>query len=280
MKGIENVNASVKLSEERAAETLQEQTKHIALKPSFFKRSISAIALTLLALSVLFLSVMSFSSGLAVAAPYGVSSVTNLRNETWTAPSTKLVNTTGGSISVIVLNATSQNLRWKAYVGNVSGSYVLADSSGSRIFDWTMTNPTGEVYATRYSGTLNWSNIQCAQKSHVEAENIALGHNSVDDNITATFNRTEHSLFYVADRIFENNECNHTAFTYVNNQTQTSRFDEILLYDGSHLVYTTLIESNSIGFDGTRYDFQMLVPERGSDGWGGATPYYFYVEIT
>jgi hypothetical protein len=65
------------------------------------------------------------------------------------------------------------------------------------------------------------------------------------------------------------------------------------LYDGTNLtdysagvIYAALIENDVSGYNGndpvdnTTYDFQMLVPEVGTDTWTSSTAYYFYVELT
>ena len=45
-------------------------------------------------------------------------------------------------------------------------------------------------------------------------------------------------------------------------------------------VYATIMEQDTIGFDGDRYDFQMIVPENGNQSFSGATAYYIYIELT
>jgi len=51
------------------------------------------------------------------------------------------------------------------------------------------------------------------------------------------------------------------------------------LSDGVNTVYATIMEEDVTGYDGSKYDFQMIVPEDGSPGFSGATAYYIYVEI-
>jgi hypothetical protein len=71
----------------------------------------------------------------------------------------------------------------------------------------------------------------------------------------------------------------------VNNESQDSDFEEIILYDGTdHLngdiVYATILEQNLAGYNNNQFDFQMIVPENGAPTWTSSTPYYFYVELT
>jgi hypothetical protein len=51
------------------------------------------------------------------------------------------------------------------------------------------------------------------------------------------------------------------------------------LYDSTSIIYATILENDLAGYDGQTYDFQMLVPENGSQGFTGATAYYLYVEL-
>jgi hypothetical protein len=204
---------------------------------------------------------------------------------------TSYVNTTGGSITTMVLNATSQNLRWKAFVGNVSGTLTLDDASGNTIFDWATSSVGGEIYATRSSNAINWNNINCTwgvtrsptNRTIEENENRLMNHTSPADNITATFSTKNHTGFYVNNIYISSNSC-YSIHTYINSTKQYTNFEEILLYDGTNstngaIVYTSIIEQDRRGFDNETYDFQMIVPENGAQGFRSSTPYYFYAEL-
>jgi hypothetical protein len=222
-------------------------------------------------------------AGLASAIPSGPT-ITVVSNETKQPASATLLNTTGGSITIMVLNATTQNLRWKAYVGNVSGTLTLDDADDNTLFDWSLTHVIGEVYATRQSGIINWSGINCSNETHITAEEKALNHTSQDDNITKTFDESTHQGFYIGTREILQNTCA-AVHTYVNSSSQTSNFEEVVLYDGTNetngkVVYATPLEQDQYGFDNNLYDFQMILPEVGLATWTSSTAYYFYVELT
>lgn len=217
------------------------------------------------------------------AAPSGPV-ITFISNETKQPASARVINTTGGSITTMVLNATTQNPRWKAYVGNVTGALTLDDANDNTIFDWTLTNVVGEIYATRASASINWSGANCSNSTHISLEEKALNHSNKDDNITRTFNSQSHGGFYVGAREILPNTC-FSVRTYVNSSTQSSNFEEIILYDGTNetngnVVYATPLEQNAYGFDNNTYDFQMIVPENGLAAWSSSIAYYFYVELT
>ncbi len=228
--------------------------------------------------AILAISLVQLSS----STPNGVT-LTTVSNTTGSGAAAGMLNSTGGSITTIRLNGTTQNVHWKAFLGNVSGRLSLDDAAGMTVYDWTLTSQTGEVYATRKSETVIWDNISCANLTHIENENAALNHTNRDDNITATFPSKNHTLFYVGTASFTANSC-YSIHTYVNDTAQDQLFQEMLLYDGSNstngnIVFGTTLEQDSYGFNNLTYDFQMIVPENGASSWASSTAYYFYMEL-
>ena len=219
-----------------------------------------------------------FSISFAFAyTPEGPDEVVNGTSTTKQSVDSVMVNMSGGTITPINLSATIQNPRWKAFVGQVTGSYTLDDSSGSTIYDWALSTITGRVYATRISSAIAWENINCSTSAQLTSENTAMSHTSPNDNITATFSGSTYSPFYVGPVLIPNT-CP-SLQTYTNNVSNTN-FQEIALNAGSgNMVFATIINEDATGYNGQAYDFQMIVPEVGSAGYTGATPYYLYVEI-
>jgi hypothetical protein len=220
----------------------------------------------------------------AGAAPDGVNVVVDA-NETKTSTGAyNLSSVPGGYVATMNITSTSQNPRWKAFVGQVEGTFTLDDSTGSTIYDWSTTATGGEVYATRNATTILWGSVQCANTTLMEFENGEMSHSNADDNITATFNGTTHDEFFVGSVNITTDTCP-TLNTYIGNSTQDVSFEEIVLTDSSvdtsgNLIYVTIMEDDVTGFDGADYDFQMIVPENGGDGFTGSTAYYLYVELS
>jgi hypothetical protein len=239
----------------------------------------SFMATSLLIAVLVFIGIANF----VIAVPSGPT-ITFISNETKEPAGALTINTSGGSITKVVLNATTQNPRWKAYVGNVTGTLTLDDANDNTIFQWSLTTITGEVYATRFSGTINWSGVNCSNSTHLANEDKALNHTNRDDNITATFNEKVHRGFFVGTREILQNTC-FSVHTYINSSSQQANFEEIALYDGTNesngnIIYTSPLEQEMYGFDNNTYDFQMIVPEVGLATWTSSTAYYFYVELT
>jgi hypothetical protein len=239
-------------------------------------------------LAALFLAVVFMFKAYAV--PVGPT-ITEISNTTMSEAGGQMLNSTnngstsgvaGGYIFTINLDSNQKNEKWKAYVGNVTGKFALADSNGYAIYDWTLTGSvTGEVYATRASGAISWGSTNCSTLEQIEAENTAMNHNSAQDNITATFDAQDNDEFEIAGGTIVENDC-YTTNLYVDGSAPgDDAFEEVLLYDGSNLVYAAIIENNHDAYMDSNepYDFQMIVAEDGRATWSSSTPYYFYVEL-
>jgi hypothetical protein len=216
---------------------------------------------------------------LGISLPTGPDDINITSNTSKSTTGGYEVNLSGGYIGKLNLTASIQNLRWKAFVGWVNGLFTLEDSSGSKIYDWSLTQISGQVYATRASGTISWGDIACASITNMEDENIALSHTSVDDNLTTTFSSSTHSALVVGGVPIGTNACDFSLNTYVDGTTQDTDFEEIVLTDTTNIIYATILEDNATGFDNHGYDFQMIVPENGSSVWSGIIPYYLYIEL-
>ncbi|MBW2990749.1 hypothetical protein KY348_03525 [Candidatus Woesearchaeota archaeon] len=189
----------------------------------------------------------------------------------------------GGEIITLVLDLEQQNDAWKAYVGNVTGTYVLKSSNNFSIYEWPIgTSVDGEVYISR-NDSLNFSSgaITCATLTEMSADNTFFGLSSTaTDNVNGTFNATNHSALVVGENNLGENTCYAIAL-WVNDTVQTPSpsavFQEVALHDGINMVYTSIINNNRVGFDNTTtYDFQAIIPENRS---GTGTQYFFYLEL-
>lgn len=204
--------------------------------------------------------------------------------------SAQMVNTSGGTITPVNISAVVVNPRWKAFVGNVSGTFVLSDASGYRIYDWSIGTVRGVVFASRENGTgsILWASdqIACATAGEITTEMSDMAHTNANDNISATFNSTDsknHNAFYVGDQQISANTCNFSINTYTDNSSTDDMFEEVILSDNEggdeDIIYTAILEQDATGYNDDTYDFQMIVPEKGTQGWTGSTAYYLYVQL-
>jgi len=230
-------------------------------------------------LSALVLAVVLLISSAALADPGGATISFNSTDYGPTiSPSSHTANRS--TITTLVLNAIQQDQHWKAYVGNVTGTLTLDDSNNNTIYDWTsITNPTGEVYASR-NGNLDFGTVTCAAASTIGSEEVLMNMSANGaDNISATFNGTDHTPTLVAGTTLST--CPMTSL-YVNDasqgQTSSADFQEFLMEETTNsLVYVSILNDNKVGFDGSTFDFEMIVAE--SDRNVNPYSYYFYVEL-
>ncbi len=222
------------------------------------------------------------------AADPTAASITSYSIDIPTSGSPENMTSPGGSITTMVLDALQQNPRWKGYIGNVTGSLTLDDSSGNTLFAWSLTGVTisGEVYVSRYDN-LTFAGSACANATVINAEDVFNNMTGGEaDSINKTFNYSRHQGFFVtAGTPIVAGDC-HSTFTYINDSAQTnttddSPFQELLLQDANgYLIYVTMIEDDRSGFTlgNATYDFQAIVAE--SDQKASSTPFYFYTQIS
>ncbi len=217
----------------------------------------------------------------ALAAPPGAT-ITYNWTETPTPASAGSSTTTGGSFTTLVLNATTQTPKWKAYVGNVTGTFTLRDAGNTSIYAWGSTFTGGEVYASRDANP-DWDSISCVNAAAMSAEENYLNMTpGAADNISATFNESVHREFYAGTTHFAQGACPAIA-TYVGGQAQTNGvnnvFQEVLLRDATNsLIWTALIDPDTLGYDNRAFDFQMIVAEDQYSATGNT--YYFWLELS
>ncbi len=244
------------------------------------KRPLATAPRARLSLLILLLLLAPLCAHTILADPTGANIVSNV-TETVAPASAGSSTTAGGSFTTLVLNATTQSPRWKAYVGNVTGTFALRDAENKTLYDWGVASASGEVFATRFD--VSWTGITCAANATLTAEQAALNMSSTSvDTINKTFDQKVHREFYVGTTRVANSTCWSIA-TYVNSAaqaaTENADFQEVLLENGAgELIFAALIKQGTIGFDNERYDFQMIVPE---DEYA-ATPhtYYFWLELS
>ena len=192
-----------------------------------------------------------------------------------------------GNVTRLDIYGTTVTQSWQGYYGNVTGTIQLADSNDKILYNWSLTSPEGEVYAsTNGSGEINWGNIACFD--------LATNHESLEtffnistddvDGINETFSDANtHAAFYTANHLFAAGDCPATYMFTETGEGSAGEFEEVLLTDQSdtvQVIFASLLEEQDVqGFDGEYYDFEMIVLENGHGTDTSPTNYYFYVEL-
>jgi hypothetical protein len=229
---------------------------------------------------VFLLVAVAFFTAFALAEPYGaddVSYVTSSRYNT-SAITPDSIDAIAGNVTEITLNATTVTTSWQGFYGNVSGEIILADSSGNNFYDWNLSTPSGQVYASR-SDAVTWESIACITPVLLGAEETYLGQTADDgDSITNTYTLTNHPWFLSGTTNITG--CNATKAYDSTGEQGADSFWQVLLSDGANTVYSTILEDGlTNGFNNAPWHFELLVGENGKSGSEGSTPYYFYVEL-
>ncbi len=252
---------------------------------------------------VLLSSLLVFS--FASAAPNGATTVTPTNiSSGGLSGAAATDNAFAGNISEVVVYGLSNTQTWQGYFGNVSGAIRLADSSNAVMYNWTLANPSGEVYAST-NGTIQWTNIQCfnftangsysddsgqagatslygKNLSQIESQFNIAGDSA--DGVNETFTLIgagTHDAFFVGSLAFSEGECRSTRIFDSTGAGVSDNFEEVLLYEPSttSVVFTSILENNVNAFNNRSSDFEMLVLEDGHNGDTSSTPYYFFVEL-
>ena len=237
-----------------------------------------------LLVSVLALAIFSLVVVSAVQ-PFGVETIGEIDSNRAQMDVADSVPALAGNVSELGIFAYTVTQSWQGYFGNVSGTIQLSDSSDNIMYNWSLANPEGEVYATELV-TVDWDNIACFDlaNAHLELEaafNITT--NDVD-GVNETFSDSnDHDLFYTNNVEFTAGECA-AAHIYDNTgSSDSTKFQEVLMTDGTSnetIIFASIIEESSVlGFDNRDHDFQMLVLEDGHGTDTATRQYYFYVEL-
>ena len=179
----------------------------------------------------------------------------------------------GGNVTEISVISDVQTTIWQGFYGTISGELVLDDAIENTFYDWTLLESSGEVLATR-DVVSDWSTINCTNQTQIYIEEVALAiSNSSADSINRTYTNTTHPNFIIGTRTMSG--CRSTL-TDSETESQSVFWNVLLNADSDTVVYTAIIDDSTIGFNGTEYDFQLLVPANKTTGQAN---YQIYIEL-
>ena len=263
---------------------------------------------------LLVLLALGFMISVVIADPSGPN--------TFTIDSQSRMNTSGlggsadsavwaGNISRITISGMSLTTHWAGFYGNITGTITLDDENNKTLYNWSNSDPQGEIIATTAT-IVNWSNGPASDEGSANRKNLRCWENShplnfgLSDNGSEDTNRTElehtfglsvndvdgvdetflaannHRPFTIGSANFTANHCPATNMFNIN-ETQTGvDYEEVMLYDDTNnaVLWTALISNNSLGFTGGQTDWEMMVLENANGTDTAPTTYYFYVELT
>ncbi len=224
---------------------------------------------------------LTFGAVFSLADPSGASDVTRQGSSFYGVPtSAQTAPAQGGNVSEIDIDAIVVTTAWAGFYGDITGEIVLGNSGNDKFYNWTLTSVDGLVYGTR-AASITWDNVVCADGTAISTENTYLGVSSTDaDSVENTFTQRDHPALVITDSNTVSTDTCNSTFAFSSGIAQTSDWVQVLLHDGgSNIVYSTATNDSTTGFDGSAYDFQLLVGENEKTGSIGATDYYFWVQL-
>jgi hypothetical protein len=242
--------------------------------------------LVILALLACFAILLPIFSG---GAPEGADSITSIssgRFDSNFSPASHMAQ--AGNVTQLLINATTVTRNWQGYYGNVSGRIVLDNGQNASIYSWELF-PNGEVYAANHS-SVDWDSIKCVNFTSNRSDGWSSNITNIEsffninpsdrDGIDETFNSTyiNSTGFFVGNKLIDTSNKCPLAHTFVSGNYQEEDFEELLLTDNVSLIFASILEIDSVGFDSRKWDFQMLVAEDGDNP--APTNYYFFVEVS
>lgn len=254
-------------------------------------------------LTFIFLTIFIGASFVIAVEPFGanVNPISPSNRSTPDAP--QGIPAIAGNVTELSIFGYSITQSWQGYFGNVTGTIMLADSSDSVMYNWSLASPEGEIYASTNNSIL-WNYVQCfnftADGTYADDRGNAGGTSQYGTNLTILENMfgisgddvdgvnetftllgTGHNNFYTNNFQFSEGECRNTQIFSNAGIGEDNKFEEVLLYEPttSSVIFTSLLNENVIGFDNKPHDFEMLVLEDGHLTDTSTTNYYFYVEL-
>jgi hypothetical protein len=191
-------------------------------------------------------------------------------------PIQNTTNTTvqGGNITLVNFDTAQISSIWQGFFGTVSGGLTLSNSGGDTFYDWNLVDARGEVLATRHIIT-DWSTINCTLQNQIYMEEYRLDiTNATSDGINDTYKNTTHPLFDIGFKTLSG--CRSTLTD--NSTAKKVVFWNVLLNaDENETVFVSIMDDNTVGFNGTVVDYQLLVPANRSTG---TAAYNLYLDLT
>jgi hypothetical protein len=216
-----------------------------------------------LMLAVLAMGVLLSSAALAVTPAGAAVTSTNLGG--YVGSASAAVSLEAGNITQANVASNMSTFKWAGLLGNASGSLKLGDASSNVMYSW---NALGKlVYASRVAPA--WATLADANAGDVTGAFAFLGAGS--DAYATTFTGGSESI-------------GSNLFTINSDFAQTlssaaSTWKTYSLTDGANIVFAGLVSATGTAYNGHTVDYQMIIPEDGTNGNQVLTAWNLYLEL-
>lgn len=181
-------------------------------------------------------------------------------------PSADDIDLTAGNITYVDLVSNMTTLRWTGLYGNATGGIKLGDSDGDVMYSWTGIGNL--IYMCEVVPT--WSTLADADLTAVAAAYGFIG-GAAADNYTNTFSNTPENI---GSNIFSLSS--DFAVTLSSAATTWKTYS---LTDGANIVFTGKVSTAGTSYNGETADYQLIVPEDGTNGDEDPTNWLLFLEL-
>ena len=215
--------------------------------------------------------------------------LTQVSTERRTPLPASTLESVAGNVTQLTITGTTVTQAWAGYYGQISGVLTLDNADNKTLYNWSLTHPEGEIYASTAAVDFRESNVFCYNYTEKFAADLSLQEyeaslsisDSDADGVNETFTfGLAHNSFYAGYNAISANSCA-AVHLFGGSGAPSEDFQELLLYDNTskNVVFATLINTDKPGFTGDSYDFEMILAEDGHSGDTTPTTYFFYVEL-
>src|SRR3989344_2655538 len=108
-----------------------------------------------------------FAGTLVDAAPIAPQTLTTISSSSrdLTTLANQSVDARGGNVTELNIIALTETQSWQGYYGNVTGNIVLQDANTQMFYNWSNTNVSGRIFASR-SNSISWTTVNCTNASN------------------------------------------------------------------------------------------------------------------
>lgn len=213
--------------------------------------------------------VLSFSMVLA-ASTTGADTTVGA-SESGSSSTVTTVDQDSGNLTYVEVTSETINTDWAGFFGNISGSFLLSDSSANNYYQWTVTSMAGAVVYAANTSIADWTTGNVGPLLAANVPSWVNNNGLSGFNNTFTANETFSSAGYSGG-----NEIASVPYvTTFNGSGVAGDLKTYALYATSEsaTIWAGKVVDDASGFNGNTVDYQILLPAQ------SGTTYTFYTEL-
>lgn len=223
----------------------------------------------LMVMVVLALGILTIGSALAQSVPVGAQIDQSIDLGQTADLAAGSVSLEAGNIMNANLSTNQSTVRWAGLFGNASGTLRLGDAAGFTMYSWFALGRV--IYATTSAAPV-WASFADANEAAVVGAyswlttGVSDAYDTTFDNVAEAFN----------SEIFEGLTSDY-ALTY--DDTGAETWKTYSFTDGVNIIFAGLVSPGGTAYSGQPADYQMIIPEDGTDMDATPTSWDLYIEL-